>query len=39
MLTKNDVIQGAGKLDQNDITWGQANSTSVPPDKKSKKAE
>jgi hypothetical protein len=38
MLTKNDVIQGAGQLAKNDITWGQANSTVEPPDHKSKQS-
>ncbi len=38
MLTKNDVIQGAGQLAINDITWGQANSTGVPPDHTSKQS-
>ncbi len=32
-------FRGIGKLGQNDITWGEANSTGVPPDKKEKKAE
>ncbi len=32
METKHDVTQGAGYLFQNDITWGEANSTGVPPD-------
>jgi hypothetical protein len=30
MLTKNEVIQGAGKLGKNDIPWVLANSTGVP---------
>ncbi len=36
--TKNDVIQGAGQLGKNDGTWGQANSTGVSPDQKSKQS-
>jgi hypothetical protein len=28
----------AGKLGQNDITWGQVNSTGVPTDQKSKQS-
>jgi hypothetical protein len=32
MNIKNDVIQGTGYVDINDIPWGQANSTGVPPD-------
>jgi hypothetical protein len=32
-------FRGVGKLGQNDITWGEANSTGVPPDKKEKKAD
>ncbi len=36
---KNNVIEGAGWLVQNDITWGQANSTGMPPDQKVNKAE
>jgi hypothetical protein len=39
MLTKNDVIQGAGYLGKNGITWDQANSTGMPPDRKVNKAE
>jgi hypothetical protein len=35
MKTKNDVIQGAGWLGKNDITWGQANSTCMPPNQSS----
>jgi hypothetical protein len=38
MKTKNDVIQGAGLLGNNDITWEQANSTGMPPDQKSKQS-
>jgi hypothetical protein len=38
MLTKNDVIQGAGQLAKNHVTWGQANSTVEPPDHKSKQS-
>jgi hypothetical protein len=34
----NDIIQGAGELSQNDVTWGQANSTDMPPDQKSKQS-
>jgi hypothetical protein len=26
------VTQGAGKLGQNDVTWGEANSTGMPPE-------
>ncbi len=33
--TKNDIIQGADKLGQNNVTWGQANSAGVPPNQKS----
>jgi hypothetical protein len=33
MFAKNDVIQGAGQLDKNDITWGQGKSTEMPPEK------
>jgi hypothetical protein len=36
MQAKNDVIQGAGLLGKNDVSWGQANSTDVPPDQISK---
>ncbi len=36
--TKNDIIQGAGWLGQNDVTWGQASSTGVPPDQNSKQS-
>jgi hypothetical protein len=38
MLTKNDVIQVAGWLGQNDVTFGQANSTDVPPNQKIKQS-
>jgi hypothetical protein len=38
-LNKNDVIEGAGKLDKNDVTWGQANSTAMLPDQKVNKAK
>jgi hypothetical protein len=31
---KNDVIQGAGLVGQIDVTWGQANSTCMPPNQK-----
>ncbi len=31
-------FRGAGLPSQNDVTWGQANSTGVPPDQKSKQA-
>jgi len=34
MQTKNDIIQGSGWLGKNDISWGQANSTGMPPDQK-----
>jgi hypothetical protein len=37
--TKNDVIQWAGYMGQNAVTWGQANSTHMPPTKKENKAE
>jgi len=33
-LHKNDVIQGAGKLGKNDVSWGQANSPGMPPNQK-----
>jgi hypothetical protein len=33
---KNDIIQGAGKLDQKDITLRQGKSTDMPPNQKSK---
>jgi len=36
---KNDIIQGSGYQGKNDITWGQAESTSIPPDQKVNKAE
>ncbi len=36
---KNDFIQGAGLLVQNDITWEQANSTAMAPDQKVNKSE
>jgi hypothetical protein len=39
MKARNDVVQGAGYLSQNDITWGQANCTGMPPDQKMNKAE
>jgi hypothetical protein len=38
-LTNNGIIQGAGKLGQNDVTWAQANSTSRGPTKKVNKAK
>jgi hypothetical protein len=38
MLTKNDLTQGADLLAKNDISWGQANSTGVPPIQKSKQS-
>jgi len=38
MQTKNDVIHEAGSLGKIDVTWGQANSTGMPPDKKSKQS-
>jgi len=31
---KKDAIQGAGYVDQNDFTCGQASSTGMPPDQK-----
>jgi hypothetical protein len=34
MQTKNDVIQGAGKLDKNDVSQRQGNNTGVPPNQK-----
>jgi hypothetical protein len=34
MKTKNDVIQGAGLLGNNDITWGQAKNFGVTPNQK-----
>ncbi len=37
-VNKNDFIQGAGKLGQNDITCGQANITGVPPQQKIKQS-
>ncbi len=33
-VNKNEIIQGAGKLGKNDVTWGQANSTGMPLDEK-----
>jgi hypothetical protein len=39
MQTKNDIIQGAGKLGQNDVTWGQANSNGMPTDQKCKQSQ
>jgi hypothetical protein len=39
MLTKHDVIHGAGWQGQNDINWGQTSRTSMPPDQKVSKAE
>ncbi len=38
-VNKNDIIQGTGKLGKNDVTWGQAKSTAVPPDQKVNKAQ
>jgi hypothetical protein len=38
MITKNDIIQGAGNLGKIDITCGQAKSTGVPPNQKSKQS-
>ncbi len=32
-------FSGAGKVGKNDVSWGQANSTGMPPDQKVKKAE
>ncbi len=32
-------FRGAGKLGKNDVTWGQANSTGMPPNHKVNKAE
>jgi hypothetical protein len=37
-VNKNGIIQGAGYPGQNDVTWGQDNCTSVPPDQKSKQS-
>jgi hypothetical protein len=31
-------LWGTGHLGKNDVTWGQANSTGVPPDPKSKQS-
>jgi hypothetical protein len=39
MQTKNDVIHEASSPGKIDVTWGQANSTGMPPDKKVNKAE
>jgi hypothetical protein len=36
VVNKNDVIKGAGQLGKNDIIWGQANSSGVPTNQKSK---
>jgi len=36
MQSKNEDIQGAGYLGQNDITWGQPNTTGMPLKQKSK---
>jgi hypothetical protein len=38
-MKKNDIIQEVGWLSKIDVTWGQANSTGVPPDQKVNKAE
>jgi hypothetical protein len=38
LILKNDAIQGAGYVGQNDITWGQASSTGIPPDQKNKQS-
>jgi hypothetical protein len=38
-ITKNDTIQGAGCLSQDDITWGQANSTCMLAEQEVNKAE
>ncbi len=35
---KNDIIQGADELVQNNITFRQANHTGVPPSQKSKQS-
>jgi hypothetical protein len=32
-------FRGAGYLGKNDVTWGQANSTGMPPDTKVNKAK
>jgi hypothetical protein len=34
---KNDIIKRAGLLGKNDVAWGQANSTGMPPNQKVKK--
>jgi hypothetical protein len=39
MHTKSDVIQGAGELGKNDIILGQANSSGMPPNQKSKQSK
>ncbi len=39
IVNKNDVILGDDLLGKNSITWGQAKSTGMPPDKKVNKAE
>jgi hypothetical protein len=39
IYTKNDVIEGVGRLDQNDMIWGQVNSSGVPPDQKDKQSK
>ncbi len=39
MQMKYGVIQGVGKLHQNDVTCWQVNSTGMPPDQKVNKAE
>jgi hypothetical protein len=39
MKTKNDVNLGAGKKVKNEGTWGQADSTGMPPKQKVIKAE
>jgi hypothetical protein len=36
METKNDIFQGQASWAKNDVTWGQANITGVPPNQKSK---
>ncbi len=38
METKNDVFMGQASWAKYDITWGQANSTNMPPDQKLNKS-
>ncbi len=39
MQAKNDFIQGAGWLVQNDIIWEQVNNSAMAPDQKVNKSE